>query len=211
MEEQLRISKLEGSAMIFFALCLDFFQIASLALLPISFISTTGILAFIPVVGQLLAGALAAVGVGLSFIFGLYLSFIGLVIMGCWFWMKDLPFGASGRLAAAGLVEFIPILNYVPALTLGTWLSIRAANGKGGLMGASLLVMPGGVVAKGAALGGAAALSQRNAVIARAEAEKRSVNAAEIASLTPSPILEGDDRSQEALDRSRRVGVDMLR
>lgn len=209
MESEARIGKLEGAAMLFFALVVDLLQVAMLAAMPVMFAGSAGWVALIPVVGQAIAAGLALAGFIASFIVDIYFSLIGLVFLGCWFWMRDVPMAVAGRLAAAGLVEFIPILNYAPALTIGTWLSIRAANGKGGLLQTALMMTPAGRAVKAGSVAGAGVLSQRERVVARAAAENRSVSAQEIASLTPGPMLEGEDRSQEALDRGRRVGIDL--
>lgn len=209
MDGEPRIGKLEGAAMLSLAAGIDLFQLMSMVLMPATFAGSTGWVALIPVAGQVLAGSMAFVGFVTSLAIDIFLSLVGLVFLSCWFWMKDAPMASTGRIALSGLAEFVPILNYAPALTLGTWLSIRAANGKGGLMQMGLMVTPAGRTLAAGAAAREAASSRRATIVAQAKAENRSVSAQEIASLTPGPLLQGEDRSQEALDRGRRVGIDL--
>ena len=60
---------------------------------------------------------------------GLLLQMIGFVIFSLWFYLKGVKF--LGKIGPAAMIEFIPLVNALPAWTVATALTIMAANGSG--------------------------------------------------------------------------------
>ena len=100
-----KIGPVTATGLVAFALCLDGIQAMFDALVPI------------PVIGIIFGT-----------IVGEYFTIVGGVFLACWLWYLDAPFVT--RLTLAAVIEFIPIINILPAFTAATVLSIMAANNK---------------------------------------------------------------------------------
>ncbi len=208
-----KIGGLEMAALLFFAVCIDALQPMMLAFMPMVFAASVGWVGLIPIVGQALVAAAAFAGVGFSFIADLFLSLLGLIFISGWLWLKGAPF--ARRMAMAGIAEFVPMLNYLPSLTVGTWLSIRAANGKssGNLLMAAASFLPVGRLAtlalgaRGAGAAGGAAAGAR-ARVAQTQRAQGGYSFEE-GSLSADNDNEEEQEEDEEEPPAPRVGMDI--
>lgn len=200
------MSGMERAGILSLALCIDLLQPMMLAFMPMIFAASTGWVGLVPVVGQALAAGAAVAGVAFSFILDLFLTLLGFIFVGGWLWVRGIPPG--WRLGAAGAMEMVPVLNYLPSLTLGTYLAMNAANdnGKGGLLTAAASFLPVGraatlaLGAKGASSGGAAAQAAK---MRTAASESQMLqNALQAQS-------ENDQEPRQTSERAPRVGMDI--
>lgn len=200
------IQGVEKAGILFLALCIDFLQPAMLALMPMVFVGSASWIAWIPVVGQIAATVAAFAGVAFSFILDMFLTMLGFIFIGGWLWMRGTPPG--WRFFATSAFEMIPMLNYLPAFTLGAYFAMNAANnnGKGSLLMTAASFLPIGRVATLAmgARGASAASGASQAAQAQAAArESQVINEALQAAQT------ANDAGEPEPARPKRVGTDI--
>lgn len=197
---------MEKAGILFLALCVDALQPAMLALMPMVFAASIGWVGWIPVFGQLATAGAAFAGVAFSFIVDIFLTMLGFIFVGGWLWIRGVPPG--WRLFGASAFEMIPILNYLPALTLGAYLAMNAANnnGKGSLLMTAASFLPIGRVAtlamgaRGAsAASGASQAAQAQAAARESQAINEALQAAQAA----------NDAGEPEPARPKRVGTDI--